>query len=105
MTNSSIPNIKRIRDISCHADPVRIPVEFGNCAVISDDVQVDWGDEAIIEEFGQIYPDIEWVLASQANEVGVAFDPDVRVFASSGWTYESSGRTHNVREEKAAVYD
>ena len=59
---------------------MRIPVEFGNCAVISDDVQVDWGDEAIIEKFGQICLDIEWVFASQANEVGVAFDPDVRSF-------------------------
>lgn len=59
---------------------MRIPVEFGNRAVISDDVQVDWGDEAIIEKLGQVCLDIKWMLAGQADEVGVALDPDIRSF-------------------------
>ena len=64
-------------DVAGDFDAMGVPVELGHGAVVADDVQVDRGDEAVVEDLRGGRLDVEGVLACEADEGRVALDPGV----------------------------
>eukprot|EP00959_Pyramimonas_sp_CCMP1952_P141989 2972287-Pyramimonas_sp.AAC.1 len=57
---------------------VSVPVQLRHRAVVADDVQVDGGDETVVQECGQRGLRVEGVSARQTNHLRVTLDPLVR---------------------------